>query len=145
MSEDEAGAPGAASGLDEVGEELGTAGRELGTTAQQIRRASAGLLESGRIGPGEAAAGAAEAIDRAGAAAAGAAQGINRALGAARARPWAVVAAGGALGAGVGGVLSQIVMHRRRARQRPQWGEALEHIWRTAKDEPPEGGEEVRR
>lgn len=144
MSDHEARAADAGSGLDEVGEELGTAGRELGTTAQQIRRASARLLESGRVGPGEAAAGAAEAIDRAGAAAAGAAQGINRALGAARARPWTVVAAGGALGAGVGGVLSQVVARRRRARQRPQWGEALEHIWRTAKDEVPEDREEVR-
>jgi hypothetical protein len=145
MSEHEARAADAGGGLDEVGEELGTAGRELGTTAQQIRRASAGLLESGRVGPGEAAAGAAEAIDRAGAAAAGAAQGINRALGAARARPWAVVAAGGALGAGVGAVLGRLVVGRRRARQRPQWGEALEHIWKTATDEAPRGGEEAGR
>jgi hypothetical protein len=146
MSENEARTAGAQGGLDEVGEQLGTAGEELGTAAQQARRASAALLGSGRIGPGDAARSAAEAIDQAGAGALGAARGMGRALDAARARPWAVVAVGGALGAGVGGLLGQTIVRRRRAREpRPQWGEALERIWATATEPAGTGGEEARR
>src|SRR5438105_2473255 len=135
MSENDGRMAGGDDGLAEVGE-------ELGTTAQQIRRAAAALLESGRIGPGDAARSAAEAIDRAGAAAAGAARSLRRVREAARTRPWAVLAAGAALGAGLGAILGQLLVRRGRARQpQPRWGEALETIWSTA-TEPAGGGED---
>jgi ElaB/YqjD/DUF883 family membrane-anchored ribosome-binding protein len=129
MSEHDARTPGADGGLEQVGE-------ELGTTAQQVRRAAAALSGSGRIGPGDAARGAAQAIDRAGAATAGAARVIRRAREAARARPWATVAAG--VGVGLGGLLGQVVVRRRRAarQSQPGWGEALERIWITATERP---------
>jgi ElaB/YqjD/DUF883 family membrane-anchored ribosome-binding protein len=138
MSEDDGRAARADGGLADVGEELGTA-------AQQVRRTAAALLESGRTGPGDAARGAAETIDRVAAATAGAARSIRRAGEAARARPWMVVAVGGALGAGVGGLLGTSLVRRRRERQpRPRWGEALERIWTTA-NEPAGGGREAGR
>ncbi|MDX6644453.1 MAG: hypothetical protein QOK40_180 [Miltoncostaeaceae bacterium] len=132
MGQDDATRTQNANGQVEDGA-LAEVGEGLATTAQQVRRTAAALSRSGRVGPGDAARGAAEAIDRAGAAAAGAARGIRRAGEAVRARRWAVVAVGGALGAGVAGLLGRALARRRRAGQ-PQleWGEALERIWSTA-------------
>jgi hypothetical protein len=132
MAEDEAARLAAANGDDGA---LAQAGEELGTTAQQVRRAAAALSASGRVGPGDAARGAAGAIERAGEAATSAAQTLRRLGETASRRPVAVVAAGLALGAGAGGLIGRSIARRRRLHQ-PEAGyaEAFEAIWTTASE-----------
>jgi hypothetical protein len=132
MPEDEAARLAAANGGDGA---LAQAGEELGTTAQQVRRAAAALSASGRVAAGDAARGAATAIERAGEAAAGTGRKLRRLGEAASRRPLAVVAGGLALGAGAGGLIGRSMARRRRLREPDAtYAEAFEAIWTTASE-----------